>query len=74
MKTIQDTKHPFQQSIAELFSVDSLPNVVQAYFLLLLCSRALELLTNSQGRDFMSQIGLVQAAMKVVDKISKSNA
>ena len=26
MKAIQDTKHPFQQSIAELFSVDNLPN------------------------------------------------
>ena len=36
--------------------------------------RAWELLTNSPGRDFMSGIGLVQAAMKEVDKISKSNA
>ena len=26
MKAIQDTKRPFQQSIAELFSVDNLPN------------------------------------------------
>ena len=40
-------------------------------FALLLCGRAWELLTNSLGRDFMSEIGLVQAAMKVVDKISK---
>ena len=32
---------------------------------------AWELLTNSLGRDFMSEIVLVQAAMKVVDKISK---
>ena len=38
------------------------------------------LLTNSpgrgrdRGRDFMSEIGLVQAAVKQVDKISKSNA
>ena len=30
--------------------------------------------SNSLGRDFMSEIGLVQAAMKVVDKIIKSNA
>ena len=38
---------------------------------------AWELLTNSNkqtGRDFMSEMGLVQAAMKEVDKISKSNA
>ena len=28
MKMIQDTKRPFQQSIAELFSVDNLANVV----------------------------------------------
>ena len=32
MKTIQDTKRPFQQSIAELFSVDNLPNVVHHFF------------------------------------------
>ena len=32
MKTTQDTKHPFQQSIAELFSVDNLPNVVHHFF------------------------------------------
>ena len=32
MKTIHDTKHPFQQSIAELFSVDNLPNVVHYFF------------------------------------------
>ena len=32
------------------------------------------LLTNSPGRDSMSEIGLVQAPMKQVDKISKSNA
>ena len=43
-------------------------------FSLLLFGRAWELLTNSLGRDFMSEIGLVQAAMKIVDKISKSNA
>ena len=42
-----------------------------AYFSLLLCGRAWELLTNSLGWDFISEIGLVQAAMKVVDKISK---
>ena len=30
MKTIEDTK--FQQSIAELFSVDNLPNVVYHFF------------------------------------------
>ena len=38
--------------------------------------RVWELLTNSpgRGRDFMSEIGPVQAAMKEVDKISKSNA
>ena len=35
---------------------------------------AWELLTNSPRRDFMSEMGLVQAAMKEVDKISKSNA
>ena len=48
-----------------------------AYFSLLLFGRAWELLTNRLGRDFMSEIGLVlslvQAAMKIVDKISKSN-
>ena len=27
-----------------------------------------------RGRDFMSEIGLVEAAVKQVDKISKSNA
>ena len=32
MKTIQDTKCPFQQSIAELFSVDNFPNVVHHFF------------------------------------------
>ena len=32
MKMIQDTKHPFQQSIAELFSVDNLPSVVHHFF------------------------------------------
>ena len=32
------------------------------------------ILLNSPGRDSMSEIGLVQAAMKQVDKISKSNA
>ena len=32
MKTIQDTKRPFQQSIAELFSVDNLPNVIHHFF------------------------------------------
>ena len=32
MKTIQDTKRPFQQSIAELCSVDNLPNVVHHFF------------------------------------------
>ena len=32
MRTIQDTKHLFQQSIAELFSVDNLPNVVYHFF------------------------------------------
>ena len=32
MKTIQDTKRLFQQSIAELFSVDNLPNVVHHFF------------------------------------------
>ena len=42
--------------------------------MLLLCGRAWELLTNSLGPDFMSEIGLEQEAMKVVDKISKSNA
>ena len=55
-------------------SSDALTKFRLAYFSLLLCGRAWELLTNSLGRDFMSEIGLVQAAMKVVDKISKSNA
>ena len=32
MKTIQDTNRPFQQSIAELFSVDNLPNVAHHFF------------------------------------------
>ena len=32
MKMIQDTKSLFQQSIAELFSVDNLPNVVYHFF------------------------------------------
>ena len=32
MKTIQDTKRPFQQSKAELFSVDNLPNVIHHFF------------------------------------------
>ena len=32
MKMIQDTKCLFQQSIAELFSVDNLPNVVHHFF------------------------------------------
>ena len=32
MKAIQDTKRPFQQSIAELFSVDNLPNVAHHFF------------------------------------------
>ena len=32
MKMIQDTKRPFQQSIAELFSVDNLANVVRHLF------------------------------------------
>ena len=48
-----------------------------AYFSLLLCdSWAWELLTKSpsRGRDFTSEIALVQAAMKEADKISKSNA
>ena len=45
-----------------------------AYFSFMLHGRAWELLTNSPGRHFMSEIGLVQAAMKEVDKISKSNA
>ena len=31
MKMIQDTKRLFQQSLAELFSVDSLPNVVHHF-------------------------------------------
>ena len=43
-------------------------------FLLLLCGRTWELLTNSLWRDFVSETGLVQAAMKVVEKISKNNA
>ena len=30
--SIQGTKRPFQQSIAELFSVDNLPNVVHHFF------------------------------------------
>ena len=50
-------------------SSDALTKFRLAYFLLLLCGRAWELL--SRGRDFMSEIGLVQAAMKEVDKISK---
>ena len=49
-------------------------NLGWLYFSLQLCGRAWELLTNSLGPDFMSEIGLVQAAMKEVDKISKSNA
>ena len=32
MKTIQDTKRPFQQSIAALFSVDNLLNAVYHFF------------------------------------------
>ena len=32
MKTIQDTKRPFQQSIAEFFSFDNLPNIVHHFF------------------------------------------
>ena len=32
MKMIQDTKHLFQQSRAELFSVDNLPNIVHHFF------------------------------------------
>ena len=32
MKMIQDTKHPSQQSRAELFSVDNLPNIVHHFF------------------------------------------
>ena len=37
--------------------------------------RAWELLTNRLGRvDFMSEIGLVQAVMKEVYKMSKRNA
>ena len=40
-----------------------------AYFSFLLCGRAWELLTDSLGPDFMSEIGLVQAAMPAqVDK------
>ena len=30
--SIQDTKRPFQQSIAELFSVDNLPNSLVHHF------------------------------------------
>ena len=57
-------------------SSEALTKFRLAYFSLLLCGRAWDLLTNSpgQGRDFMSEIGLVQAAMKEVDKISKTNA
>ena len=33
MKTIQDTNRPFQQSIAELFSVDNLSNAVHPFYL-----------------------------------------
>ena len=53
---------------------EALTKFRMAYFPLLLCGRAWELLTNSpgRGRDFMSEIGLVQAAMKEVDKICKA--
>ena len=56
-------------------SSEALTKFRLAYFSLLLCGRAWELLTNSlgrdEGRDFMSEIGLVQAAMNKVDKIRK---
>ena len=65
-----------QRELNTLISSEALTKFRLAYFSLLLCGRAWELLTNSKGRgrDFMSEIGLVQAAMNEVDKISKSNA
>ena len=56
----------------ETLSSEALTKVRLAYFSLLLCGRALDLLTNSL--DFISEIGLVQSATKEVDKISKRNA
>ena len=55
-------------------SSQALTKLRLANFSLLLCGKALELLTNNLSRDFMSEIGLVQAEMKEVDKISKINA
>ena len=53
MKAIQDTKRPFQQSIAELFSVDNLPNAG----LLIFRGKKSKILRDFQGQ-IRGKIGL----------------